>query len=372
MIFSLYPLFVTQVFGLATLHLGILEGIIEFVSWATRILSGVISDYLRKRKPVLLVAYLMTCISRPFFPLAGTVVWAYVGKVLDRIANGLQASPREALIGDVTPKDRKGAAYGLRQSMGVLGSLIGAIVVIGLMRYSDNDYSFVFWVASVPPVLALLGVYFFIEEPPFLSNPEKEAKAKQKLTLLQQLKEIRQLDFVFWSLLLVGGIFMLSNYNGVYRLLVAEKSGFATSDVSLIMVIQNLGIMLAAFPIGRLSDKLDRRALLACGMLLAIASNLCFILLDGVTGIVAGTLLWGLQMGSTQSILLSMVAHSAPKHLRGSAFGIYYLVVAFALCIANIMTGYFFHYYGYHAAFQLSAILATVSLLMIPLIKVKK
>lgn len=275
MIFSLSPLYLTQVFGLAVFHLGILEGVIEFVSWSTRIFSGIISDYLNKRKPLLIIAYTMTFISRPIFAMAPSIMWIYVAKLTDRISNGIQATPREALIGDAAPKDMKGTCYGLRQSLGVIGSVIGALAVMVLMRSLNNDYSTIFWLASFPSLIALLALVFFVKD---VKTPSSggNIESKKRISFVDQIKQISRLDSSFWMIILVTAVFMISNYNASYRILQAEKLGFLAADVSLIMIIQNLGVMLAAFPMGRLSDSFDKRVLLSIGFIITIASNLCF------------------------------------------------------------------------------------------------
>ncbi len=368
MIFSLSPLYLTQVLGLATLHLGVLEGFIELTSWVTRGFSGVVSDYLKKRKLILIFAYALTTISRPIFALAPTIVWIYCAKLTDRISNGLQASPREALISDVAPKNLKGACYGFRQSLGVFGSLLGAAALMFLMRLTGNNYKLIFWISTIPPLVGLLALLWFVKDSPSNETP-KQKEIRKKIPFLTQLKQISRLDYSFWSIILVASIFMLSNYSGAYRILHAAKTGFALSDVSLVMVVQNIGIMLAAFPIGRLSDRFNRRTLLAVGFFIAILSNLCFCLIPGSHGILLGSALWGVQMGVTQSILLSMIADATPKDLRGSGFGIYYLANAFAMCFANILTGWLFEAYGSLWAFGSSACIAGIGLILIPLIK---
>lgn len=368
MIFSLSPLYLTQVLGLATVHLGILEGCIELTSWVTRGFSGVISDYLKKRKLILIFAYALTMISRPIFALAPSIFWVYCAKLTDRISNGLQASPREALISDVAPKNLKGACYGFRQSLGVLGSLLGAAAIMFLMRVTNNDYQYIFWIAGIPPLLGLVALLFFVKDSPSQETP-KQKEIRKKIPFLTQIKQVSRLNFSFWSVIVVASVFMLSNYSGAYRILHAGKIGFQLSDISLVMVVQNLGIMLAAFPVGRLSDRFDRRVLLAVGFLVAIVSNLCFCLIPGISGVLIGSALWGMQMGITQSILLSMVADSTPKDLRGSGFGIYYLANACSLCFANIFAGWLFDAYGSLWAFGASAIIAGVGLSLIPLIR---
>lgn len=367
-IFSLSPLYLTQVLGLATLHLGVLEGFIELISWVTRGFSGVVSDYLKKRKLILVFAYTLTTISRPIFALAPSIVWIYCAKLTDRISNGLQASPREALISDVAPKNLKGACYGFRQSLGVFGSLLGAVSLMILMRFSDNNYQFIFWLSAIPPLVGLLILLSFIKDSPS-QETAKQKEIRKKIPFITQLKQISRLDYSFWSIILVASVFMVSNYSGAYRILHAAKIGFPLSDVSLVMVVQNIGIMLAAFPIGRLSDRFSRRTLLAIGFLIAIISNLSFCLIAGPFGVLLGSALWGVQMGITQSILLSMIADATPKDLRGSGFGIYYLANAFAMCLANILAGWLFEAYGSLWAFGSSAFIAAVGLILIPLIR---
>ena len=165
-IFSLSPLYITQVFGLAAQELGHFEAVIESSSWFTRIFAGVLSDVLHRRKALLIFACGLTVISRPLFALAPHMGWIYASRLLDRVANGFQATPREALVGDVAPSGLKGACYGLRQTLGVIGSLIGALGVMYLMHYTGNNYQLIFLIASVPSVLAFLALMFFVKDAP--------------------------------------------------------------------------------------------------------------------------------------------------------------------------------------------------------------
>lgn len=366
MIFSLTPIYLTQVFGMAAFHLGILEGIVEFCSWMTRMFSGVLSDSMRRRKPVLTFAYLLTFLARPIFALAPTIVWIYVAKLTDRIANGVQASPREALVGDVAPAKMRGACYGLRQSLGLVGSICGAVGVMVLMRLTANNYSLIFLFAAIPTFLALMTLTFCVKD--------VEAEAPQKrgnaaLSFMHQLKKIPQLGMAFWCITFVSGVFMISNSSGAYRILQAERLGFPVEDVSVLMIVQNLGAMLAAFPIGRLSDRIDRRFLLGAGFCATIASNFFFGGVGGTYGMIIGSALWGMQMGVTQSLFLAFVAGSTPKDLRGTAFGVYYFQVAFSLFIANITMGWLFDLYGATTAFVFSGAIAFLAILLLPLLQ---
>jgi MFS family permease len=360
-VFSLTPLYLTQVFGMTTFHLGILEGVVEFISWAVRIFAGFISDYFKKRKPLLIIAYILTIFARPILALAPNIAWIYSAKIIDRISNGLQATPREALVGDIAPKETKGACYGLRQSLGFAGSIIGALSVMVLMPHLNNNFSYMFWVAAIPSVLALLSLIFFVSDVTSLKPQQAKSQRKPMRVLL---KEIMSLDPAFWLLLCVAGIFMLSNYSGAYRILQANNVGIPLESVSIVMLVQNIGA-LAGFPMGKLSDKYDRKILLSIGFAVTILSNLCFGLIHSVLGVILGATLWGVQMGVTQSIFQAMIADTVQPDLRGTSFGIYYLVTACALFLANTVMGFVFNSYGYTMAFLCSAGIAFIGTLCI-------
>ena len=372
-IFSLSPLYMTQVFGLATLKLGFLEGVTESFSWFTRIFSGILSDYLHKRKPILLVAYLLSAFSRPIFALAPGLTWIYGARITDRIANGLQATPREALVGDVAPDHLKGACYGLRQTLSVFGSLMGALGVMYLMRHTGNDYRFIFFLASLPPILAVVILWFFVKDRqdsvPFPAPILKKQKKSLKMSWRDQWKNMQRLDRHYWRLMLVAGVFTLSNYSGVYMILQAERQGLSAADVPIVMVLQNLCAMLSAFPVGYLSDKIDRRILLAAGFFVTILGNFCLGFGGSVPYILMGAALWGVQLGVNQSLLVTKVAESTPEDLRGTGFGIYYLINGIALFITNPSTGWIFQNYGPLWAFMASSVVAGFSMALIPLLQ---
>lgn len=363
-IFSLSPLYMTQVFGLATLELGLLEGVIESFSWFTRIFAGVISDYLHKRKPILIIAYALSALSRPVFALAPSLGWIYGARLTDRISNGLQATPREALVGDVAPQNLKGACYGLRQTLSLVGSLLGALGVMYLMRHTGNDYEFIFFLACIPPVLALVALILFVQDST-PSHAQQREKPSQKISWIN----ISRLKRQYWAVILVAAVFMVSNYSGVYMILQAERQGLSPAEVPIVMVIQNLCAMLSAFPIGRLSDVVDRRILLAIGFSITILSNLFLGFANGILFVMIGAALWGAQIGINQSLLLTKVADTTPQSLRGTGFGIYYLTNGIALFISNSFTGWLFQTYGPVWAFMGSSIIAGVALLLLPLLK---
>src|SRR5258705_9556817 len=127
-IHSLLPSFLVTVLGVSALSVGIIEGIAEATTSITRIFSGVISDWMGRRKPLVLLGYGLAALTKPLFPLAGGAGMVLTARFIDRIGKGIRGAPRDALIADVTPISQRGAAFGLRQSMDTVGAFLGPML----------------------------------------------------------------------------------------------------------------------------------------------------------------------------------------------------------------------------------------------------
>lgn len=362
-IFSLSPIYMTTVLGVTSFGVGIFEGAVEFISWITRSFSGVISDHMRKRKPLLLIAYSLAAISRPIFAVASNVFWLFVSRSIDRVGNGIQAPPREALVGDIAPKKLKGASYGLRQTLAMLGSFLGAVLVVIWFNERGEDFKSIFWFASVTPVLAVLTLLFMVKDSPLAKMKEK------KSNFVESIKHIKNLKVDYWLVVFVAGVFMFSNYSGAFLILQAKAKVESITIAPVVMIFQNFAAMIAAYPIGRLSDKIDRRKLLAIGFLITIFSNTCLAYASGFFLIAAGATLWGAQLGITQSLLVAKVADTTSKEIRGTAFGLYYGAMGAMVFMGNATMGKVSEILSSEIAFHVSSFAAAVALFCLPLIK---
>ena len=128
MIHGLLPVFLITALGASTAEVGVIEGIAEATASVTKIFSGTLSDYVGRRKLLLVLGYGMAAVTKPLFPLANAAAWILGARFLDRIGKGIREAPRDALIGDITPAEARGAAYGLRQSLDTVGAVVGPLL----------------------------------------------------------------------------------------------------------------------------------------------------------------------------------------------------------------------------------------------------
>jgi MFS family permease len=362
-VYSLTPIYLTQVLGITALSLGMLEGTVEMLAWSSRIFSGVITDYMQKRKPVLIFAYIIIALSRPIFAISTSIYLFFTARSADRVSNGLQATARDSLIGDLAISGQRGAAYGLRQSLALTGSMIGAILALVFLHFFQFSYQNIFLVATIPALMAITILTIFVNDP-------KKTRSHKKLSFV--IKPMKQLFFShkkYWKTIFLASLFMLGNYSGFFAILHAKYVTKQDSIAPILMILQNLGGMLAAYPIGYYSDKGNRAKLLGYGFLIAILSNLCFTIASSSITILIAALLWGSQMGITQSLFAAKIADSTKSELRGTAFGLYYLIMGILILISNTMMGWGFDNLPQGTAFYISS---TFMLLAFIVLKLQK
>ncbi|HET6468568.1 MAG TPA: MFS transporter, partial [Geminicoccaceae bacterium] len=165
LIHSLLPVFLVGTLGAGTVTVGLIEGIGEATASITKVFSGALSDWLRHRKWLTVAGYGLAALTKPLFPLAGSVGWVLAARFLDRVGKGIRGAPRDALVADIAPKELLGAAYGLRQSLDTVGAFAGPLLAILLMALLASDIRAVFWFAVIPALLAVLLLVLGVREP---------------------------------------------------------------------------------------------------------------------------------------------------------------------------------------------------------------
>ena len=355
---ALLPLFLTTTLGLSVALVGLVDGIAESTSSIVKVFSGYLSDRMRRRKPLILIGYSLSALSKPFFPLAGGLAVVLAARFADRIGKGIRGAPRDALIADVTRPEIRGRAYGLRQSLDTTGAFLGPLLAIALMIVLASDIRAVFWVAAVPAGLAVLLIIFAVNDRD-RQRGDSEARAPVRLN------DIARLDKDFWRVVAIGAVLTLARFSEAFLILKASADGLSLALAPLVLVVMNIVYALGAYPAGALSDSLGTNRLLLLGACTLVAADLLLAFSSSLITTFLGIALWGVHLALTQGLFAKLVARVAPPALRGSAFGLYNLVTGVALLFASIVAGLLWEYVGSAATFLFGASLATISGLML-------
>jgi MFS family permease len=356
MIHSLLPIFLMSVLGAGATAIGILEGVAEATVLVIKIFSGMLSDWLGKRKVLALVGYGIAALSKPLFPLAGSYSVVFAARLIDRVGKGVRDAPRDALIADLVPEQSRGASYGLRQSLDTLGAVGGPLAASFLMLTSGGSFRFVFWAAVLPAFVSLTVLALLVREP---STPAKPPALRVPLGW----PALGAFPPVFWSVVTIGAILTLARSSKAFLVLRAAGLGLQNAYVPLVMVVMNLVYAASAYPAGRLSDRIDRRLLLAVSAAVLVAADVLLAAATGFTWLIGGIALWGLSLGLSQGLLAALVASAAPAERRGTAFGLFNLVSGIALLVSSVVAGELWDRVGAPATFYAGAGFASLALL---------
>ena len=356
MIHSLLPLYLATTLGASALMIGLIDGLAEATALIVKVFSGVISDWVGRRKGLAVLGYGLGAATKPLFAMATGVGLVLTARVLDRVGKGIRGAPRDALVADLAPPELRGAAFGLRQSLDTVGAFAGPLVAVGLMLLWAGDMRAIFWVAVIPGVMAVALLAFGIKEPPrapgaVRTNPITRAN-------------LARLPPAFWRVVALGGVFTLARFSEAFLVLRAQQSGMPLALVPLVMVAMNVVYAVSAYPFGKLSDRVSHATLLQGGFVLLIVADLILASSAQWGVVLAGVAVWGLHMGMTQGLLAVMVADTAPADLRGTAYGLFNLVSGVALLAASVIAGALWDTLGAPATFLAGAAISGVALVM--------
>ena len=358
--FSLSALYLTEVLGVSTSLIGLLESTSSGVSYFTRTFSGVLSDFFRRRKMFILIGFILSTISRLILSLSTSYIHVFFARIIDRVGNGLQGAPREALVADHAPQNSKGLCMGLRNTLGLIGSTIGAVKGIVLMHLTNNRYKIVFLLLGIPAAIASLVVVFFIKERRVSNTSTAVTMSKLRTA------DIKALGIRFWMLMLVVVSFSLSYFSSTFICLHACKSfGLDASWSPLFVVTNSLSAALFSYPMGWISDYLDRKKVLLIGLVFFLFSYSFIGFATNLIMILFGSILWGGGDGITITTFNSLICDYVPKRLHGTSFSIYYLVLACFTVIANNIAGILSDKFGINVAFIYSAIMVLITITLL-------
>ena len=357
MIYPLLPVFLATVLGAGAMALGLIEGIAESAASVLKVVSGVWTDRMQRRKPLVVAGYSFSGMMRPLIGLAGSWPMVLGLRFADRVGKGVRTSPRDALIADVTDESARGAAYGFHRAMDHAGAVLGPLVAAVLLNAAGMPLRQVFLLSSIPALFAVLVVVFGVKE---LARP-----AVSLDRVGTGIAPWSSLGKDYRRLLLAVAVFTLGNSTDAFLLLRLSGVGVPASGIALLWSAHHVVKMVASYYGGRLSDRVGPRAMILGGWLFYAAVYLLFGGLSSQTWLIVVFLAYGIYFGLAEPSERAWVASLVPADLRGTAFGWYHGVVGLAALPASLVFGLLWQQFGAPLAFMIGGILALVAALLL-------
>jgi MFS family permease len=366
MLFTLLPLYLSNVLGARTSEIGLIEGVAETTASLLKLVSGWLSDRLGRRKWLAVAGYAISTAVKPLLLLANSWVWVLAVRFGDRVGKGIRTAPRDALLADSTPAEMRGLAFGIHRAGDTFGAVVGLIVALAVVSAAGQGTAvrlvrssfLTLVVLSVPPAaLAVLG----------LALAARETSVRSKAPGAGLPPRATALPGRFRAFLLVMILFTLGNSSDAFLVLRAQHSGLALRGVLGMMISFNLVYALFSGPAGALSDRLGRRRLILLGWLIYAGIYL------GFAGVTAGWQAWslmtlyGFYYALTDGVARAYVADIVPAELRGRAYGLYNAAIGLTALPASLIAGILWqgvgpwHGFGAAAPFVFGAGMALLS-----------
>jgi MFS family permease len=353
MVFSLLPTFLLGLPGSNRAMLGLIEGSTEALSYALRAFSGIFSDRFRKRKLFILVGYSLSNVTKPLFAVARVPFDVLLIRVSDRVGKGIRTSPRDALLCESVSEKHRGAAFGFHRTLDQIGAIVGPVIASVAMIILGFTIKDVFWLSLLPGAIALILILFLVKE--------RNSKNVRMFRLVNDVKSILHKDFS--RLLIIVGIFSLGAFNFSFVLLNAGEAGIVDSLIPLVYATVNVSSIAVAIPAGFLSDIIGRERVMVFGY--CVFLFVAFLILLPVNSFIAllVAVVYGAYLGIIQTVQRALVPDYVGESLRGTAYGLYFLVIGSAFFVSNSVVGILWEQFGSSIAATYSIILSIVAIL---------
>ncbi len=366
MIYPLLPAFLSTVLGAGPAALGIIEGIAEATASLLKLYSGYLSDRVRKRKGWIVTGYGLSNLVRPVIAFSATWVHVLLLRFTDRVGKGLRTSPRDAIIADSTDPAFRGKAYGFHRGLDHAGAIVGPLAATALLYLFHDDLPTVFLLSFIPGILAVCLLLFGLRE------KEGEASAPHAASGFSVRSAWTEMPGSFHKYLAIVLLFTLGNSTDAFLLLRAQQLGVNIMLLPAIWVVLHIVKMAFSLPGGILSDRIGRKKVIVAGWVVYAAVYAAFGAASQQWHAWALFAAYGIFFGLTEGVEKALVADFAPAHLRGSAFGLYHLVVGLGAFPASLLFGLVWEKAGPAAAFGMGAVIALLASVLLSLLALKK
>lgn len=297
------------VLGASGTVVGIVSGFGELIGYGFRFISGYISDKTKKYWLITFTGYALNLIAVPLLALAGNWPMAAGLIILERLGKAIRNPSRDAMLSYATKEIGRGWGFGLHEAMDQIGALLGPLVVSAVLYYKGT-YQMSFAILLIPAICALIvlavGRYLY-PRPQDLEVNTQEINTKgfsKKYWLYIAAVSCVAAGYIDFSLI-------------AYHF--EKMSVIPTVWIPVFFSIAMAADGIAALIFGRLYDTKGISILIVSTIISSFFAPLVFI--DGFYFALFGMILWGIGLGSQESIMRAVVANLVQMDKRGTAYG---------------------------------------------------
>ena len=365
MLMPIIPSYLINVLGISKILSSSIMGSIEAFSSLFKVLFGYISDKLKKRKVFIFIGYTISTISKAFLAFS-TLWWDFLLlRILDRIGKGIRTAPRDALIASSVKESKTGGAFGFHRMLDTCGAILGPLITLifleKIKKYpTDIGYKLLFLASSIPGIMALSIIFFFIKD------ENQNEHLKKKVKDISSLKDINITLFF-----LVIAISALGRYSYAFTIWKAQELRYSIFQTIGFYALFNLTYALSSYPFGIYSDKVGKKHMLIFGFLISIMASIIFSIARDSIFLLIAFILYGIYIAIEDTIPRAYLAEKAKGFERATVIGTYHSIFGVLIFPASIICGLLWQNIGINCTFLYSAIMNSFAMFLMFFVKDK-
>lgn len=334
-----------ELIGISAAKVGLVFGIGEFLGYFLRLISGVISDKSKKPWAFMFIGYGMLF----FVPLMGfTKNWnvLFVLTLMERIGKAIRNPSKDTVLSAISENQvGVGFAFGLQEALDQVGAFLGPLIFTAVFYFTGKNtlaeyrlgYKFLF----IPFVLLMLFLYYSYR---VISKGNLLGEEYGREFKSEKLKPIFWMYMAFTFFATLGFLnFSTLGYH------MKSQNILTDGKITLIYSVAMIVDALTALIVGRLYDKLKEKSGKKDGGILVLGAIPVVTLLLPFFGltmskslIIVSMIIFGIIMGTHETIMRSAIADITPFDKRGTGYGVFNTGYGLALFLGATITGYLY------------------------------
>jgi hypothetical protein len=337
-----------ETLGASAAVVGLVAGLGELLGYLIRLLSGYFSDKTRAHWFFTIFGYSFLMVI-PMLALTGIWQFAAIFMVLERIGKGIRSPAKDTILSQATKQVGTGFGFAIVEFMDQIGATVGPLIFtfffmsIGPGNKSVIDYQHgysLMWFPFVVLMMVLFTAFFLVKNPEELENDVIKKPQPDRITR------------TFWLYCIFTFVTTLGFLNfAIIGYHLKAHSIVTDAQIPLLYALAMAVDAVIGLIIGKWYDRLKIRfenehagLLLLIILPLFTATLPIFTLSYHISFIVTGVVLWGIVMGTHETIMKAGIADITSIRKRGTGYGIFNMMYGIAIFLGSAAAGFLYDY----------------------------
>lgn len=330
MVYTTLSLYQEQQLHFSKISLGSLQAFSTLAMHLTNILSGVLVDFFKNHKALLITGSILSGLTKPLLGYTSSFMGNFYVRTFERITKGMRAVPTEAYISTIQKENTVGFGFAWKQIAWGSGASLGCVVSSLFLWQCGPNFKLLYTLAALPTFLATIIIIYAIKLPKKLTF--------KKLTLSWQFA--RQIPIELWQVFGLVFLMSLARFGETFMGHRFHELGMPLYLIPLIYILYDMPVALASGLMRHMYDRKPWLMFLIIGTIFLLVATTSFFFCQNTIALLIGVVATGLHVAVTNGIFSTLIARYAPIEVRGTAYGLYHLIMGLGLFVSNHITGY--------------------------------